>query len=159
MKRNKIIKIGFILLVAGVITAGGVIYYMFNMPHRNVQTSKTDYSVKAGQLVIEYLSDPVTANNKYLEQNGDSRILEVSGEVAAISEDYNNQKVVLLKSKNDKAGVSCTFTHETNDAVNGISEGNYIVVKGVIRAGASFDEDLQMYENVILEKCDIVSKI
>ncbi|MBR9999146.1 MAG: hypothetical protein KFF73_09250 [Cyclobacteriaceae bacterium] len=159
MKRNKIFKIGLILLAAGIITAGGVIYYMFNMPHRNIQSSKTDYAVKAGQLVIEYLSDPVTADNKYLVQNGDSRILEVSGEVASISEDYNNQKVILLKSKNDKAGVSCTFTHETNPSVSGVREGQNIIVKGVIRAGATYDEDLQMYENVILEKCDIVSKI
>jgi hypothetical protein len=34
--------------------------------------------------------------------------------------------------------------------------GETITVKGVIRSGASFDEDLELYENVILEKSDVV---
>jgi hypothetical protein len=36
--------------------------------------------------------------------------------------------------------------------------GQAITVKGVIRSGASYDEDLEMYENVILEKSDIVKE-
>lgn len=158
MKTKKILKIGLVLLGIGIVTAAGIVYYMFNMPHRDVQSSSTDYVVEAGHLVIEYLTDPVAANEKYLDQEGDSKILEVSGTVASVSEDYNQQKVVLLKSDSDKAGVSCTFTHDTNTAAEGLVPGQKIVVKGVIRAGASYDEDLGMYENVILEKCDIVSK-
>ncbi len=158
MKLKKIIKIGLIVSGIGILTAGGIIYYMFNMPHRDVQASKTDYVVEAGQLVMEYLKDPGTANEKYLDQEGDSKILEVSGEIASITEDFNHQKVVLLMSDSDKAGVSCTFTRETNVSAEGLQPGQKVTVKGVIRAGASYDKDLGMYENVILEKCDIVSK-
>ena len=158
MNRKKIIKGAFILIGIGILTAGGVIYYMFNMPHRNVQASETDYVMNAGQLVAEYLLDPAAANEKYLDESGDSKILEISGTVASVSEDYNAQKVVLLKSPDNKAGISCTFTHETNDSLKDIQEGQHIIVKGVIRSGAAYDEDLQMYENVIMEKCDIVLK-
>ena len=32
-----------------------------------------------------------------------------------------------------------------------------ITVKGVIRSGASYDEDLELYENVTIDKSDIVN--
>jgi cytochrome c-type biogenesis protein CcmE len=159
MKRKKIIKAVLILIVVGILTGGGVVFYMFNMPHRNVQASETDYVLNAGQLVAEYLLDPTAANEKYLDDSGDSKILEISGMVASVSVDYNSQKVVLLKTPDNKAGISCTFTQETNASLNDIKEGQHVIVKGVIRSGAAYDEDLQMYENVIMEKCDIVSKI
>jgi len=158
MKRKKIIKTVFILIGVGILTAGGVVYYMFNMPHRNVQASKTDYLLNAGQLVAEYLLDPAAANQKYLDESGESKILEISGTVASVSEDFNDQKVVLLKTPDNKAGISCTFTHQTNDSLKDIQKGQHITVKGVIRSGAAYDEDLEMYENVIMEKCDIVLK-
>ena len=50
------------------------------------------------------------------------------------------------------------FTAETNDNLNRITVGQAIKVKEVIRSGASYDEDLEMYENVILEKSDIVNE-
>lgn len=158
MKRKKIIKILLITFVIGILATGSVVYYLFNQPHRNVQESKTDFSFSSSQIVSEYLANPIAANEKYLDEEGNSKILEISGIVSEISEDFNKQKVVLLKSASDNAGVSCTFTPETNAFVNRIKIGETIVVKGVIRSGASFDEDLEMYENVILEKCSIVFK-
>ncbi|CAN5332303.1 hypothetical protein BH23BAC2_BH23BAC2_00450 [soil metagenome] len=140
MTRKKFINIGLVVLVVGVMIAGGIIYYMFNMPHRDVQATVTDYQITARDIVEEYLSDPEKANEKYLDDEGESKIIEVTGKVASISEDFNKQKVVLLKSPEDKSGVSCTFTLETNDQVNNISIGETISLKGVIRAGASYDE-------------------
>jgi len=158
MKRKKIIQISLLFLVVGLIAAGAIVYYQFNQPHRNVQETKTDFSFSSSQIVEEYLANPKAANEKYLDEEGISKILEITGTVDKISEDFNKQKVILLKSASDKAGVSCTFTTETNASVNQIKTGETIAVKGVIRSGASYDEDLGMYENVILEKCSVVSK-
>jgi len=158
MKKKKIIKILLIILFIGLVTAGSIVYYQFNQPHRNVQESKTDYSFSSSQIVKEYLANPKAANEKYLDEKGNSKILEIKGTVAEITEDFNNQKVILLKPSTDNAGVSCTFTPETNASINQIHIGETITVKGVIRSGASFDKDLEMYENVIMEKCSIVSK-
>jgi len=155
-KMKKILKIGAILLIAGLLIGGGTVLYMFNMPHRNVQSTAADFSVNASQLVAEYLENPSQANEKYLADDGDSKVLEISGTVTKISEDFNGQKVVLLKSETDKAGVSCTFTKETNQNVSTIQLGETIKIKGVIRSGASFDPDLEMYENVVVEKSDLI---
>jgi hypothetical protein len=158
MKKKKILKIVAIVGVAGLLIGGGIGLYMFNMPHRDVQSANADYSLKSSEIVAEYLSDRDAANQKYLAADGDSKILEVTGTIAKISEDFNGNKVVLLKETGEAAGVSATFTPETNQHTEGLSTGQTITVKGVIRSGASYDEDLEMYEHVIIEKSDVVNK-
>jgi len=155
--KKKIFKTLLILIGIVILVAGSIGYYMFNMPARDVQNTKTDFSYAASEIVNEYLADNHKANDKYLDEEGNSKVLEISGIVAEISEDFNNQKVILLKSEGAKAGVSCTFTPETNANNKNIKIGDQIIIKGVIRSGASYDEDLEMYENVIIEKSDIVS--
>lgn len=147
-----------IILSTGILIALGVAFYMFNKPARNVQATKTDYSFNASTIVNEYLSDAHAANAKYLDEEGNSKVLEITGVVADLSEDFNKQKVILLKNATDKAGVSATFTKETNAHTNNLKIGDEITIKGVIRSGAGYDADLEMYENVILDKCDIVSR-
>lgn len=147
-----------IIISAGVIIVAAVAVYMYNMPARDVQATKTDYSYKASAIVKEYLNDSQKANQKYLDDEGESKVLEITGVVAGISEDFNNQKVILLKSDTDKAGVSAIFTSETNKSTEGVGIGDEVTIKGVIRSGASYDEDLGMYEHVILEKSDIITQ-
>lgn len=156
MAKKKIIRVVFIVLGLGILIVGGTIFYMFNMPHRDVTSSKTDYQLQASEIVAEYLADPAKANEKYLDAEGESKILEISGVIASVSTDFNDQKVILLKGENADAGVTCTFTKETNSSVANLKEGQRISVKGVIRSGASYDEDLEMYENVILDKCSLI---
>jgi len=155
--KKKILKIALLLLAGGILIVGGIGFYMFHKQARDVQQTKTDFRYTASQIVEEYLTDVEKANDKYLTEDGNSKVLEVSGTVAKISEDFNKQKVILLKTDTDKAGVSCTFTSETNSKTSTIQVGDRITIKGVIRSGASYDEDLEMYENVILEKSDIVT--
>lgn len=135
----------------------GVILYMFNQPARDVQATKTDFSYNSSAIVTEYLTNSEAANKKYLDEEGNSKVLEITGIVATISEDFNNQKVILLKNETDKAGVSATFTKETNANAKNVKIGDQITIKGVIRSGAAYDADLEMYENVIIDKSDIVS--
>lgn len=156
-KTKNVIKIGVTLLTAGLLIGGTIALYLFFMPHRNVQNASTDFSLLSSKIVSEYLENSKQANEKYLSDNGDSKILEITGIINKISEDFNNQKVVLLKSDSEKAGVSCTFTSESNSHTSDLKVGEIATIKGVIRAGASYDEDLELYENVIMEKCDLIT--
>ena len=158
MKKRKVFRIIAIIGIAGLLAGGGIGLYMFNKPHRDVQSAQADYVLTSSQIVAEYLADNQAANQKYLAADGNSKILEISGEVNEISENFNGQKVVLLHGVKDKAGVSAIFTAETNDNLDRVKIGRTITVKGVIRSGASYDEDLEMYENIILEKSDIVKE-
>ncbi len=143
-------SIGVIVIIAFV-----VIMYMMNMPHRDVQFTNTDYSLSASELVNEYLLDAKKADQKYLDDEGDSKVLEISGQVADITKDFQQNIVILIKSENDKAGVNCTFTPESNAKASALKTGDIVIIKGVIRSGAIYDEDLDLYEHVNLEKCDL----
>lgn len=156
---KKSIKTAIYILAVGVLVVGGVGLYLFNLPHRNIQSTKTDFEITAAGLVAEYLENPQVANSKYLDSEGESKILEVSGEVASVSEDFNHNLVVLLKSTDQEAGVSCTFLSTVGPIKNSLSKGQTIKVKGVIRSGARYDADLGFYEHVIMDKCDLISKI
>jgi hypothetical protein len=158
MKRRKIIRIGIITAVAGIVIAGAVGLYLFNMPHRDVQNAKADFSLNSSEIVAEYLADATAANSKYLAADGDSKVLEITGTVNKISDDFDGKKVVLLKSNGEKAGVSATFTPETSAKAATLEVGQKVTLKGVIRSGAAYDSDLELYENVILEKSDLVTK-
>ena len=158
MKKKIIIKLAVGVAIIGTLIGGGSAAYMFYRPHRDVQSAKTDYSITNSEIVSEYLKDKQAADNKYLAADGDSKILEVTGTVKKISENYNDQKVILLKEEGDHAGVSATFTVETNHKVSDLKIGETVTVKGVIRSGAAFDKDLGFYENVILEKSDLVAQ-
>lgn len=143
--KKKTFKTLLLLLTGGIIIAGVVALYMFNKPARDVQSTQTDFSYKASEIVNEYFTDAKKANDKYLDEEGNSKVLEITGTVAAISEDFNHQKVILLKAATDKIGVSATFTKETNTHTQNIKIGDEITVKDVIRYGATYDKDLEMY--------------
>ncbi len=157
MKKTQKVKIIAAVILAVVLTGAGVAYYMFNMPHRDVQATETDYSISAQDIVSEYLTDVDAANAKYLQDDGESKILAVNGKIFSKSVDQNNQQVILLKNDTAGAGVSCTFTNETNSHAMKLKVGETVTIKGVIRSGAGFDEDLDLYENVIMEKCDVIN--
>ena len=92
-----------------------------------------------------------------MQEEGNSKVIEITGTVAEITEDFKNQKVVLLRGLGEPAGVSCTFTLETNQNAEKLKVGDIVTVKGVIRSGAGYDEDMELYEDVIIEKCDLVN--
>jgi len=152
MKKVKIFKI---IALLAVITTGYMAYLWF-MPHRNVQSTKAFTTIEATALVNEFLLDTDKANSLYLDSEGESKVLIVSGTISKIDKDQLGQQVVLLKNQSDKMGVSCTFTIETNEQVEKLKIGDSIKIKGVIRSGAEYDEDLDLAENAILEKCAIV---
>ncbi|WP_340074050.1 OB-fold protein [Leptobacterium sp. I13] len=150
MKKKIIIGI-LIIAVIGL----SYIAYLFFMPHRDVQATKAFAEKESYELVQEFLNDRKKANELYLDNEGESKVLIIKGTVYSINEDQLGQKVVLLKREEDKMGVSVTFMLETNNQLKNVKIGNVIKVKGVIRSGAEYDEDLDLAEHVIVEKAAI----
>lgn len=158
MKKKRIFRLLAILVISGIIIGGAIAIYLFNMPQRDIQASEVDYELTSTEIVNEYLNDFDAANQKYLASDGESKILVITGLVSNISEDFKGQKVILLKNTDDKAGVNATLIPESDLQIEDLKIGDMISVKGVIRSGASYDDDLEMYENVILEKATIIEK-
>lgn len=149
------IRKGLIIAAVIIVAGGAYAYYLFNLPHRDVVGAKADLALDANALVNEFLTDAAAANAKYLDAEGDSKVLAVSGTVSAMDSDLNGNTVVLLKDNGADAGVRCSFSPETNAQAANLKIGDAATIKGVIRAGAAYDEDLELYEHAVLEKCSI----
>ena len=157
MKSKKIKKIligGFILAVVGI----SVVLFILFRPHRDTQATPADYTLTSTELVLESLDDTDAANEKYLAEDGDSKIIAISGTVFSKEIDYDNNQVVLLKKEGDDAGVKCTFMENTNKNAVKLKIGDIVTIKGVYKIAASYDEDFEEYGDVIFEECDIINK-
>ncbi len=155
MKKTTIKRIIIVALIL-VTVGGGYATYLYNMPHRDVQSVTPFVEIHADDLIKEFLNNSKVANAKYLSADGDSKVVVVKGTVGKIMEDLKGQKVIILRSTSSKIGVSSTFTKETNKSTEGVTIGDIIKIKGVIRSGAEYDEDLELYEDVIIEKSNRV---
>ncbi len=148
----KKIIIGILLL--GVL-GGTYGLYLYFMPHRDVQSVDAFATISAQDLVNEYLRDNAAANAKYLADDGDSKVIIVTGSVSTKEKDQKNQWVIVLKDENQPVGVSCTFMMNTNKNAENLKVGQKVKIKGVLRSGV--DEDSEMLgEDVIIENCDVV---
>lgn len=155
-KRKKIIKVAAFVVVAGLLIGAGVAYYMYNLPHRDVQSSPTDYRLTVSELASEYITDMEAANKKYLAEDGNSKILEVTGTILRSRTNMNNQQVIVLQNAGDPAGVNATLTQLASEQTSEVKEGQKITVKGVIRSGVYFDENLGIFVNANIDHAAII---
>lgn len=153
MKMKRRLIVGSVILFIVLVLGSGYSLYLYNKPHLDIQATQADFKVESNTLVDEFLENNEEAKKKYFPANSNAKILVVSGTIASISDNMNGQKVILLKEKDKQIGVSCTFSNHKNEKINFLEVGKKITIKGVIRSGAGYDEDLDIYEDVILEKC------
>lgn len=147
-KKKKIIKIIAGLVVLSIVSVIIIVAVIFLTPHRDVKNAPTDFVVDAQTLVDEYLADANAANQKYLSEDGDSKIFEVSGRVDEIMKNMKEETVILLKPEGKELGVQCMFT--LNEDLSVVKIGDNIKVKGKIEQGASYDEDLKLEKMLLL---------
>jgi hypothetical protein len=120
------------------------------MPHRDVVAEKASIEISAFGLVSSFLENSADANQKYLDN-----VVEITGTVKSVKPDQLQQIVILLKEDGQLAGISCTFTSETSPTASELVVGSKITIKGIVRAGATYDADMDLYENVVVEKCSL----
>ena len=106
--KKKIIRCGTILLFSGLVVGGAVIYHHFNISHKDVQAAALDFQLEARELVNEYLASAQMANNKYVLEEGDFKILTSTGTVASNDKDMKQQGLVFLKDSGENADIDCT---------------------------------------------------
>jgi hypothetical protein len=102
MTNRKTVRILLWIFVIGLITAFSSIYYVFNMPRRNLSKETAVYSLEAKQLIAEFKTDENSATKKYLD-----RAIGVSGEIKGIRTLDNHSLVFSLEDGME--GVSCTI--------------------------------------------------
>ena len=101
MTNRKTVHILLWIFLIGLVTAFSSIYYVFNMPRRNLSKETAVYTLDAKQLISEFKLDENSATKKYLDQ-----AIGVTGEIKGIRTLDNHSLVFSLEDTME--GVSCT---------------------------------------------------
>ena len=101
MTKKKTIRLILWIFLIGLVAAFASIYYVFNMPRRNISGESAVYLLQAKQLISDFRNDETIATKKYLDQ-----AIAVTGEIKSIRTLDNHSMVFSLEDAME--GVSCT---------------------------------------------------
>ncbi|MBU6342118.1 MAG: OB-fold putative lipoprotein [Bacteroidetes bacterium] len=130
----KKVLIGIAILVLG---GAAYAYYLWNMPHENMEHAKADLSINAAQLFSEYNTDQTSADAKYLDKT-----IAVKGTVKEVNKEEGATKIVL--DTGSDFSVVCTLDELSKHPRTDFSVGETLTFKGKC---TGFNLDVQ------LERC------
>jgi hypothetical protein len=140
MKLSVKIALAVVLLLA--LTTILVALVMYFQKHADLSKAKPDFVFTATALQKEFETDEKSASAKYT-----SKVLEVTGEIASISQSDSNNLNLSLKTGSDISSVICTFSHSKAPPHPGV--GDEITIRG---------ECSGFLMDVLLNNCAYVSK-
>lgn len=138
-KQAKYIVLAF---VAFIVITVIIIYLIWNQPHADIRNAEAIKTTSV--LLYNTLSKNGSDSAIYL-----NKVVEVSGVIAGVSKNEQNQQIILLKTNVSGGSVNCTMEEE----VTGIRPGDTIVLKGVCSGYISGDKDMDLPGDVFLIRC------
>ena len=131
------------LLVIAVLVFG---YFLYNKGTLDIK-SKKGIPVAATDLYLLYSTDSLSAGEKYTDN-----VLVVSGEVFEISNNPQQQKVILVKTETPGAFINCTF----EEPVETVKQAERIKIKGICSGMGQGYPDMGIKGDVYLTRCFLV---
>lgn len=128
--------------MAVILTAATVGYLMWNKPHKNVSDA-TGIKIGAEELYSSFINDSAKARIAYVD-----KVVQVPGEIVKISENQQAQQIIFFKTQVSGGFVNCTM----EEKINGISEGDRIVIKGICSGYIGGDADMGLPGDVFITR-------
>ncbi len=125
-----------------VVIAAAIFFFQYNKQPVEVLRA-TGMPVAAKALYEDFVQDSFAAK-KYLQ-----KILVVSGTVTRISQNQQDQAIVMLKTGSDAAFVNCTMEGRPGN----IRAGDQCTIKGICTGMGEGDTDLGIPGDVYLVRC------
>lgn len=121
MKRRTILYV----LLAAVLIGAVVGYKMWNKPHQDLASAKTDVAVDATALYNEYNTDENAANAKYLD-----KVVAITGKVKEASKDPDGAVKVSLDAGSEMGVVACELSPFAKHPRTDFQPGEQVTFKG-----------------------------
>ncbi len=137
---KKWLKVLLILFGIGIIAAGGMIYWFYNKPARDV-TKEKGVQLTAQNLYDAFKTNEADANAKYLD-----KAIELTGEVGAVSTNQDGNTVVDFKTNDPMVVINCTFKTKPGT----LTPGQTITFKGIC-TGYIPDANVVINEGVLVK--------
>lgn len=142
---KKLLKIGLILFLFGVVSATGTYLYVFHKPHRNVARETPAYEICAKDLYTKFSIDETASYEKYGNQ-----VLQVTGRVVEFELNSNGASLVYV---DPFEGINCAFDStaviKERNELKAIDVGNIVTVKGQC-------DGYDMIMGVVLTRCVLI---
>jgi hypothetical protein len=135
------VKVVLIIGGIGLLAAAGVVYYVYNKPHRDVSSEK-GVQLSAQNLYDAFRTNENNANKLYLD-----KAIELTGEVADISTNQDGKTVVNFKTSDPLVVINCTFKDNPGE----LKPGQTITFKGIC-TGYIPDANVVINEGVLVKK-------
>ncbi len=134
------IKIILVIGSIGVVAAGGLAYWIFNKPHRDVSQEK-GVSLTAQKLYDAFRTNEAAANKLYLD-----KAIELTGEVAELTKNQDGNIVVNFKTGDPLFVINCTFKTDPG----ALTPGATITFKGIC-TGYIPDANVVINEGILIK--------
>jgi hypothetical protein len=150
MKRKN--SFGYILLPLVVILAAAAfyIYKEYNRFNKDTAQLKTDYRLKAVDLIREFETNEPASGKKYWD-----KVIEAEGMVKDVVKDERGFYSVMLGDTAFTSSVKCSMDSLHNNEAVTVHKGHFLTVKGIC---AGFNADELLGSDVILVRCLIDKK-
>jgi hypothetical protein len=135
------VKVALIIGGIGLLAAAGVVYYVYNKPHRDVSSEK-GVQLSAQNLYDAFRTNENDANKLYLD-----KAIELTGEVADVSTNQDGKTVVNFKTSDPLVVINCTFRDNPGE----LKPGQTITFKGIC-TGYIPDANVVINEGVLVKK-------
>ncbi len=134
-----------ILGLIGALIGAGVVYYVFNKPHRDVKGEVPTYTMDAQDLYSEYNENEDAGNAKF----GD-KVIQISGSIVDISDEGGEISLVL---NDEMEAINCALDSmmivNNKALVENLEIGKNVTLKGKC-------DGFDMIMGVVLTRCYIV---
>jgi len=130
----------------------GIGLNMYFEPHRDVKTAPVFDEFDVDDFTSEFLDDPKKAQEKYLAEDGESKIVEISGTISDIDTNLRGDIVIELHGTKKEPGARFTLMEDQKEKASKLKVGDQTKITGVVSAGAEFDDDFNHYLDAILEQ-------
>lgn len=138
-KLNKYVWPLIVIFVAAVIIG----YHEWNKPHKNVKNAEA-VEASAVALYNGLAHDNTNAKLRFI-----NKVVAVSGRVKQLSENQQNQQIVLLRTNIYDGSVNCTM----EENIQNIKVGDTILIKGICIGYSGGDSSIGMPGDVFLIRC------
>ncbi len=139
---------GLCLMLLG----AGIGLDLWFQPHRDVKSAPVFAEFGVDDFTSEFIDRPLEAKEKYLAEDGDSKIVTMSGKISSIETNLKGETVIELRGKREEAGARFTLMEDQKEKATKFAVGDSAKITGVVSAGAMYDEDFGRYLNAILEQ-------
>ncbi len=145
-------KYPLLAIFCTIILGAGFGLDMWFAPHRDVRTAPVFEEFDVDDFTSEFILDYQAATERYLSDDGDSKIVTMTGTITEIDTNLNEEIVIELHGEKPEAGARFTLAYDQVEKAKDLQPGDKTKLTGVVSCGAYFDTDFNRYIDAVLEQ-------